>query len=29
MEIRRLREKGHRITLLNEQRFWRLAQAPR
>jgi serine/threonine-protein kinase len=29
MEIRRLRDKGHRITLLNEQRFWRLAQAPR
>ena len=25
MEIRRLREKGHRITLLNESRFWRLA----
>src|SRR5262245_21621473 len=25
MEIKRLREKGHRITLLNEQRFWRLA----
>jgi eukaryotic-like serine/threonine-protein kinase len=29
MEIRRLREKGHRITLLNEQRFWRLAEKPR
>jgi serine/threonine-protein kinase len=27
MEIKRLREKGHRITLLNETRFWRLAQA--
>src|SRR5438874_310267 len=25
MEIKRLREKGHRITLLDESRFWRLA----
>jgi len=25
MEIKRLRQKGHRITLLNEARFWRLA----
>ena len=25
MELRRLREKGHRITLLNESGFWRLA----
>jgi BRCT domain type II-containing protein len=25
MEIKRLREKGHRITLLNEAQFWRLA----
>jgi serine/threonine protein kinase len=25
MEIRRLREKGHRITVLNEAQFWRLA----
>ena len=25
MEIKRLREKGHRITLLNEPQFWRLA----
>jgi serine/threonine-protein kinase len=25
MEIKRLREKGHRITLLHERRFWRLA----
>jgi serine/threonine-protein kinase len=25
MEIKRLREKGHRITLLNETRFWKLA----
>ena len=25
MEIKRLREKGHRITLLNEARFWLLA----
>jgi serine/threonine-protein kinase len=29
MEIKRLREKGHRITLLNEQQFWRLASKPR
>jgi len=26
MEIKRLREKGHRITLLDEARFWRLAR---
>jgi serine/threonine-protein kinase len=25
MEIKRLREKGHKITLLNERQFWRLA----
>src|SRR5207248_3802169 len=25
MEIKRLREKGHQITLLNERQFWRLA----
>lgn len=25
MDIKRLREKGHRITLLDEARFWRLA----
>src|SRR6266498_4894416 len=25
MEIKRLREKGHRITMLNETQFWRLA----
>lgn len=25
MEIKRLREKGHRITLLEERQFWRLA----
>jgi hypothetical protein len=25
MELKRLREKGHRITLLNEKQFWRLA----
>jgi hypothetical protein len=25
MEIKRLREKGHRITLLDERRFWALA----
>jgi len=24
MEIKRLRERGHRITLLNESRFWKL-----
>jgi len=24
MEIKRLREKGHRITILNEKQFWRL-----
>ena len=29
MEIKRLREKGSRITLLNESQFWRLAKAPR
>jgi serine/threonine-protein kinase len=26
MEVKRLREKGHRVTLLNETQFWRLAQ---
>jgi serine/threonine-protein kinase len=26
MEIKRLREKGHRITLLDEAQFWRLAK---
>jgi serine/threonine protein kinase len=26
MEIKRLREKGHRITLLNDGQFWRLAE---
>ena len=25
MEIKRLRKKGHKITLLDETRFWRLA----
>jgi len=29
MEIRRLRGKGHRITLLNEEQFWRLTGATR
>jgi hypothetical protein len=29
MEIKRLREKGHRITLLNETQFWRLAGKPK
>ena len=28
MEIKRLREKGHRIVLLNEAQFWRLAARP-
>jgi hypothetical protein len=28
MEIKRLRERGHRITLLNEARFWKLVKAP-
>jgi BRCT domain type II-containing protein len=26
MEIKRLREKGHRITVLTEPQFWRLAR---
>ena len=29
MEIKRLREKGHRITLLEEAQFWRLAASRR
>jgi serine/threonine-protein kinase len=29
MEIKRLREKGHRITILNEDQFWRLAGKPK
>jgi len=29
MEIKRLREEGHRITVLNETQFWRLAAARR
>jgi eukaryotic-like serine/threonine-protein kinase len=29
MEIKRLREKGHRITLINETQFWRLAAKSR
>jgi len=29
MEIKRLREKGQRITLLNEKQFWRLVAARR
>ncbi len=29
MEIKRLREKGHRITLLNETQFWRLVKLAR
>jgi len=28
MEIKRLRERGHRITLLNESRFWKLVKKP-
>jgi len=28
MEIKRLRAKGHRITLLNEEQFWKLARVP-
>jgi hypothetical protein len=26
MEIKRLREKGHAITLIDEARFWRLVK---
>jgi BRCT domain type II-containing protein len=29
MEVKRLREKGHRVTLLNEAQFWRLAEGAR
>src|SRR5580765_4296658 len=29
MEIKRLRGRGHRITLLNESRFWKLVKRPR
>jgi hypothetical protein len=29
MEVKRLREKGHRITLLNEAQFWRLVNSAR
>jgi eukaryotic-like serine/threonine-protein kinase len=29
MEIKRLREKGHRITVITETLFWRLAERPR
>jgi len=29
MEIKRLREKGHRITLLNEGQFWGLVRRAR
>ena len=29
MEIKRLRERGHRITLLNESRFWKLVKGPK
>jgi serine/threonine-protein kinase len=28
MEIKRLRERGHRVTILSEKRFWRLVGAP-
>ena len=29
MEVKRLREKGHRITILEERQFWRLAYSSR
>ena len=29
MEVKRLRVKGHRITIINEARFWRLADRKR
>jgi serine/threonine-protein kinase len=29
LEIKRLREKGHRITILNEAQFWRLVGKPK
>ena len=29
MELKRLREKGHRITLLDEARFWRIVERAR
>jgi hypothetical protein len=29
MEIKRLRDRGHRITLLNETQFWRLVRRAR
>lgn len=29
MEIKRLREKGHRITIISEAQFWRLVGSPR
>jgi BRCT domain type II-containing protein len=29
MEVKRLREKGHRITILNEEQFWRLVYSSR
>jgi BRCT domain type II-containing protein len=29
MEIKRLRAKGHRITLLHEEQFWRLVERKR
>jgi hypothetical protein len=29
LEIKRLREKGHRITILSEARFWRLSDRAR
>jgi hypothetical protein len=28
LEIKRLREKGHRITVLDEKRFWKLVSRP-
>ena len=29
IEIKRLREKGHRITIITERQFWKLAAAPK
>src|SRR4029453_14963164 len=28
MEVKRLRQKGHRIVLIDEKKFWRLAGGP-
>ncbi len=29
MDLKRLREQGHKITILNEAQFWQLAEKPR